>query len=198
MKLENFNLLIAKEPFAVSDEWRQVKSDIERAVSRVVWPPGNDRFLLFPDKGRGRGQGNGVVPIKQGFLAALEEYGWETELSGRLPKRFDAIKNLSNDHFFGLEWETGNVSSTHRSVNRILLARAEEILIGGAIILPTRDMYQYLTDRVGNYREVEPYFRVWQHYPWDNGVLAVVAVEHDGVSENVPRIEKGTDGRALV
>jgi Restriction endonuclease BamHI len=58
-------------------------------------------------------------------------------------------------------------------------------------------MYQWLTDRVGNYREIEPYFPVWQNLQVDEGVLMVIEVEHDGTSNQVPFIPKGTDGRAL-
>jgi hypothetical protein len=71
-------------------------------------------------------------------------------------------------------------------------------LAGGALILPTRDLYRYLTDRVGNYRELEPYFPLWAKLPVRNGYLGVIAVEHDAVSLDVPRITKGTDGRALI
>jgi len=70
-------------------------------------------------------------------------------------------------------------------------------LIGGVLMLPTRDMYYYLTDRTGNYAEIAPYFPLWKSLNVKNGYLAIIAVEHDSVSKNVPRIPKGTDGRAL-
>ena len=74
----------------------------------------------------------------------------------------------------------------------------KKVLIGGALILPTREMYQYLTDRVGNFRELSPYFPLWKSLAVDEGLLLVIAIEHDAVSDNVPRIKKGTDGRALL
>jgi len=55
----------------------------------------------------------------------------------------------------------------------------------------------YLTDRVGNYAELEPYLDLWRAVRCDNGVLEIVVIEHDDVSYDVPRIPKGTDGRAL-
>jgi hypothetical protein len=58
-------------------------------------------------------------------------------------------------------------------------------------------MYRYLTDRVGNYAEIEPYFDLWRALTVKDGLLAVIAVEHDAVSVSAPRIPKGTDGRAL-
>jgi len=58
------------------------------------------------------------------------------------------------DHLFCVEWETGNVSSSHRAINKMALGILKKILIGGALIVPTREMYNYLTDRVGNFREL--------------------------------------------
>lgn len=101
------------------------------------------------------------------------------------------------DRHFCVEWETGNVSSSHRAINKMALGILKKVLIGGALILPTREMYRYLTDRVGNYPEVEPYFALWKSLTVDEGLLAVIAIEHDAVGKSVPRIPKGTDGRAL-
>ena len=78
-----------------------------------------------------------------------------------------------------------------------LCLNAVQPLIGGVLILPTRSMYRYLTDRVGNYAELEPYFPIWRAIPVEEGLLAVFAIEHDAVSRSVARIPKGTDGRAL-
>jgi hypothetical protein len=101
------------------------------------------------------------------------------------------------DRLFCLEWETGNISSSHRSLNKMALGIMKKILIGGVLILPTREMYQYLTDRIGNFREISPYFPLWRSLNLEEGLLLVIAIEHDAVSSQVPRIKKGTDGRAL-
>ncbi len=69
--------------------------------------------------------------------------------------------------------------------------------LGGVLIIPSRAMYRYLTDRIGNYAEIEPYFPVWKSLQIKNGVFVVIEIEHDGLSTDVPRIQKGTDGRAL-
>ena len=71
------------------------------------------------------------------------------------------------------------------------------VLAGGVLVLPTRNMYAFLTDRIGNYEELSPYFDLWKALSIDDGVLAIIAVEHDGTDPAVPRIRKGTDGRAL-
>jgi hypothetical protein len=112
------------------------------------------------------------------------------------PGPIDAVKELDNGRLFAVEWETGNISSSHRALNKLLVGLQERVLDGGALILPTRALYKYLTDRVGNYEELEPYFSVWDR-PDVQGVLVVIAVQYDELRNNVPRIRKGTDGRAL-
>jgi len=197
MKIVQIEYVIDRGDFRSSAEWASTLSDIKKAISKVVWPPGNDRFVVNPSRGKGRGEGNGVTPIKDTCIAALNSYGWETD-ERRNSYRFDAIKRLNNGIYFGLEWETGNISSTHRSINRILLAHEKDSLVGGAIILPTRELYRYLTDRVGNFEELRPYFPIWKSCVWVNGILVVIAIEHDATDESVPRIGKGTDGRAMI
>ena len=65
------------------------------------------------------------------------------------------------------------------------------------LIVPSRALYSYLTDRVGNIQELEPYLKLWKSIPCKNGILEIVVIEHDATSQEVPRIPKGTDGRAL-
>ena len=68
---------------------------------------------------------------------------------------------------------------------------------GGVLIVPTWELAHYLTDRIGNVRELEPYLSLWSSIEVERGFLAIFAVEHDAVSTDVPRIRKGTDGRGL-
>lgn len=183
---------------------------IRQAVDAVRWPPDSDRFTIFPQSGRRRGEGNGVKPIKEGFVAKLTDLGWTPQKSyprasagnaaELYPGAFDASLDLAADGFspFVVEWETGNVSSSHRAINKIALALLRRRISGGILVVPTRDLYRYLTDRIGNYRELEPYFPLWEALPILDGYLGIVAVEHDDTSGSVPRISKGTDGRALI
>lgn len=70
---------------------------------------------------------------------------------------------------------------------------------GGVLVLPTRNMAQYLTDRIGNAEELESYEVLWTRWNELGGdvpYLAVVGVEHDRTDAAVPRIAKMTDGRA--
>ncbi len=90
--------------------------------------------------------------------------------------------------------------NSHRAINKMALGMLKGVLIGGILILPTRAMYRYLTDRIGNFPEIQPYFPLWRSLDKsiNEGLLAVIAIEQDAISEDVPRIHKGTDGRALL
>ena len=149
-----------------------------------------------------RGEGNGVVPIKVGMMTALERAGWQLEermdlATSKRPGALDAVL-YTESGAFAVEWETGNISSSHRAINKMALGLLHEALVGGALIVPSRELYPYLTDRVGNWTELEPYVDLWKSVPCNNGILQIVVVEHDATSMDVPRIPKGTDGRALV
>ena len=94
------------------------------------------------------------------------------------------------------EWETGNISSSHRSLNKMALGLLKGQIKAGILVVPSRELYRFLTDRIGNVTELEPYFDLWRSINCDDGVLEIVVIEHDATSLNVPRIPKGTDGRA--
>ena len=189
--------LISKGSFEESEEWAVIQNEISSAIDLIVWPPGTSNFTINPTR-----HGNGVKPIKNACMTALKDnFGWQLETqiryATRSPGRVDATKTLDN-HFFALEWETGNISSSHRAVNKMVLGLLRGVFLGSALVLPSRNLYPYLTDRIGNYEELEPYFDVWRAVEVKEGFLAVFVVEHDGVDSSVPRITKGTDGRALI
>lgn len=204
MKHVHTEALIETGAFAQSQEYATIKAELHAAIEAVVWPADSDKFTIYPQSGKKTGQGNGVVPIKVAFVEALRKrFGWEPEARVAIGTRtgvgnVDVIKRLPDGRIYAVEWETGNISSSHRSLNKLALGLIEDKLVGGTLVLPTRKMYQYLTDRIGNYEELAPYFPLWKHVCPDEGVLTVLAVEHDAESFSVPRITKGTDGRALV
>lgn len=111
--------------------------------------------------------------------------------------KIDAVRETDFGPF-AMEWETGNISSSHRSLNKMALGIIQGTLAGGALVVPSRKLYTYLTDRVGNVRELEPYYPLWNHVLTCDGLLLVLVIEHDDESHSVPRIQKGTDGRALL
>lgn len=180
-------------------EIQSVMEQIKESILLMDNPAGTGRFVLFNKR-----QANGVKPIKDTFVTRLSNHGWRLEHKLDMghtnrPGPIDATYEIASK-FFAVEWETGNISSSHRAINKLVMGILNQQLIGGVLILPSRDMYTYLTDRVGNFKELEPYFPVWERsvYPITEGYLAVIEIEHDDVSNNVPKIEKGTDGRALV
>ncbi|WMD19950.1 hypothetical protein RAS12_25575 [Achromobacter seleniivolatilans] len=193
MRLMRTEHLIRSGAFATSAEGLEIVEEIRAGIAEVVWPVGAREFTINPIK-----NGNGVTPIKHDFVRHLASKGWRTEMRIRIgdlaPGPLDAVKTLSDGRMFAVEWETGNISSTHRAINKMALGMLRNELCGGIIVLPTRAMYPYLTDRVGNYEEIAPYFEVWRSWPHVQGLLAVIAVQHDAESDDVPLIPKGTDG----
>lgn len=201
MKIVQLERLIDAGGFSNTEQWKTIENHIMQAIKSIQWPPGSGSFTLFDQSGKARGQGSGVKPIKDACMSRLKSFGWNLETpvdiaTLRQPGPMDATYSVGN-RLFCVEWETGNISSSHRAVNKMALGILKKILIGGVLILPTRAMYKYLTDRVGNYPELEPYFPLWRALNVEEGLLAVIAIEHDAVSKSVDRIPKGTNGRAL-
>lgn len=197
MKIVQEVLLISKGSFEDSQDWVLIQNEIRTAIELIVWPPGASNFTINPIR-----HSNGVKTLKNACMTALKEnFGWQLETkvsyATRSPGRIDATRVLDN-HLFALEWETGNISSSHRAVNKLVLGMLRKVILGSALVLPSRKIYSYLTDRIGNFEELEPYFDVWRAVALPEGFLAIFVVEHDAIDSNVPRITKGTDGRALI
>ena len=203
MKIERVVALVSKGSFPEQKDWILSRENLHAAIRAVEHPVGTGKFSIYPESGKKSGQGNGVIPIKVGLMVQLESMGWKLEqnidiATLRKPGPIDAV--LETPHgLFAVEWETGNISSSHRSVNKMALGIMKGVLIGGALILPTKKMAAFLTDRIGNFEELEPYFALWQAVAGhvEAGLLEIVAIEHDTIGYNVPRIPKATDGRAL-
>lgn len=225
MQLVTRTTLIDAGTFTSTPAWKRILSDIEAAIDAVRWPKGAKNFTIYPEPGKKRGMGNGVKPIKEGFVLKLASLGWKlenqypgkpqatkkmnktpeeiaAERTARLiyPGAFDAALDLSAEGElpFIVEWETGNVSSSHRALNKMGMALTQGKISGGILVVPTRKLYHFLTDRVGNLEELMPYFPFFSSLAVQRGYFGVIAVEHDAESWDVPKISKGTDGRALI
>ena len=134
-------------------------------------------------------------------MGDLKEQGWKLEepldiATVKRPGRLDAVLETGYGPV-ALEWETGNISSSHRALNKMALGLLKGVLACGILVVPSRRLYGYLTDRIGNIDELEPYLDLWRSIPCKRGVLDIIVIEHDAISTAVPRIPKGTDGRAL-
>lgn len=197
MKIVRDEVIVDSGSFSQSREYAKIHQDILEAIEHIVWPTGSDVFTINPGL-----HANGVVPIKEACMEYLEYRGWVREVpldlraTRKRPGNLDAVIQVSGSHY-AAEWETGNISSSHRAINKISLGLLAGAILGGTLIIATRKIYPYLTDRIGSYEELEPYFPVWQAIPFEIGVIGIIAVEHDFTDVNVPPITKGTDGRAL-
>jgi hypothetical protein len=193
MRLMQTEYLIRSGDFAESAEGATIVTEIETGIAEVVWPPGSEEFTINPTR-----KGNGVDAIKSNFLSHLASQGWRTEVRmgiGSLrPGPLDAVKTLADGRSFAVEWETGNISSSHRAMNKMVMGMECGQLAGGALVLPTRSLYRYLTDRIGNFEEISPYFGWFRSCEHVEGMLAVFAIQHDAESEDAPLIAKRTDG----
>ena len=203
MKVVHEEQIIKRGVFAQSNALKSIYNEIEQAIQKISWPNKNGGFYLNPNsKGKGRGEGNGVKPIKEACILFLKALGWKSELrvrskgvAGTGP--LDAVRETEFG-LFAIEWETGNISSSHRALNKICLGVLNGELAGGVLVLPSNQLYPYLTDRIGNFRELTPYLPLWKSIPYKEGVIFILVVEQDGFKESAPRIPKGTDGRALL
>jgi hypothetical protein len=134
-------------------------------------------------------------------MQELRELGWRVEepldiATLTRPGELDAVY-YSDYGAVALEWETGNISSSHRALNKMALGLLKGALACGMLVVPSRKLYPFLTDRIANFAELEPYLDLWKAIPCSNGVLEIFIIEHDATSTEVPRIPKGTSGRAL-
>ncbi len=201
MKIVQEETLISVGKYARSKEWSLTRASLHRAIKAVDWPPGSGSFTIYPESGKKRREGNGVKPIKDTLMKELKRQKWTLEkpldiASLHRPGKLDAVL-MTQYGPVALEWETGNISSSHRALNKMALGLLKGVLAGGILVVPSRKLYQYLTDRVGNIAELEPYLELWKSLPCRSGILEIVVVEHDKTSRKVRRIPKGTSGRAL-
>ena len=202
MLIKRQTTLINSGTFSKTPEFQSIIDEIHNSIKKVVWPLDSDKFIIYPESGKKRGEGNGVKPIKNVFIKNLNDLGWKLEhridiATVKKPGPIDATRKIGSK-YFAVEWETGNISSSHRAMNKMAIGLLKGILIGGILIIPSNNLAPYLTDRIGNYPELEPYFPLWKSINCENGYFGVIEIEHDGTSIKVPRIEKGTDGRAKI
>lgn len=195
MKIVHIETVQSCGAYAASEHWMKTRKAIHKAVQSCEWPDGAGKFTIRPEK-----HGNGVVPIKKRFIESLSNKGWKIEgkaknLLGEVLGDFDAVKDGPSGPII-VEWETGNISSSHRSMNKITLLVSDKVVAAGVLVVPSRELYPYLTDRIGNFKELNPYLKLWKSVPCESGIIEMVVIEHDATSIEVPKIPKGKDGNA--
>lgn len=210
MRIVETVVLLSRGEFGASAEWAAIRDKIHSAITAAEWPVGSGSFTIYPESGKKSGEGNGVVPIKAKSMRLLFEDGWTLEYpwevatrtgktgsreKGSRPGDIDAAK-VFDQGLVVVEWETGNVSSSHRAINKMALGLVTGKCVAGVLIIPNMSLARYLTDRIGNIEEIRPYIPLWENLSVAEGVLELVVIEQDHESFDVPRIPKGKDGRA--
>jgi hypothetical protein len=125
MKFMKMEVLIDKGDFSNSGTWETVYDHIRQSIKAVVWPPGSNKFTIYPQSGKKRNEGNGVKPIKNAFMEKLTSFGWQLEVkmdiaTVKMPGKVDAVYTVrdrdlfAEDRYFAIEWETGCVFHGNR------------------------------------------------------------------------------------
>lgn len=211
MKIVETVLLLQRGAFAQSPEWQTIRGDIHAAIMQAEWPVSSGKFSIYPECGKKSGEGNGVVPIKAKPMQVLKAAGWTLEYpwevakrehtlvkraKGSKPGNIDAAKQFDQG-LVVVEWETGNISSSHRAINKMALGLVAKKCVAGILVIPNMKLAQYLTDRIGNIEEIRPYAPLWENLSVQEGVLELVVIEQDSDSRDVMKIPKGKDGRSV-
>jgi hypothetical protein len=212
-----------------STDWASVHDSYVRSIQSVDFPEGSGTLKLRRKLKRPDGQWNrnGVGYLKRKFLEHMVGMeGWRAEVGFDLGRNrtppdlklypslaphqepitsefgdFDLVTTAPGGTHVAIEWETGNISSSHRSMNKLAIALGTGKIHAGVLIVPSRVLYEHLTDRIGNIGELSGYLSMWKDLEArvERGVLAVSIVEHDLLTddEDFPYLPSGNDGRAV-
>jgi len=116
MRVVREEVLIDRGNVGQTQAYKIAYQQVIEAISFVVWPPGASQFTIHPEN-----EANGVLPIKIAFQSYLREHGWVLEskvdvlATVKRPGPIDATFE-TEEGYFAVEWETGNISSSHRSL----------------------------------------------------------------------------------
>ncbi|MCG2585971.1 hypothetical protein [Massilia sp. TS11] len=222
-------VIFDKGGVALSSDWDEIHKSFVRSISSIDFPIGSGALILRrkeKDPVSKQWNRNGVGYLKERFLSNMvQSEGWEAEGTVNLSAQdediaislypslesytepvtsafgdFDFVTTTSGGMRVAIEWETGNISSSHRSLNKLSIVLASGKIQAGVLILPSRDLYEHLTDRIGNIGELSPYIGMWKSMSAavNYGMLAIAVVEHDELTSdpNFPYLKVGADGRA--
>ncbi len=209
-----------------SDDWKAFHESYVRSIVSIDYPAGSGSLTLRRKlRQNGQWQRNGVKYLRSRFLDHMTgPEGWKAEGGVDLSRDrqqpairlypsleeyrepitsdfggFDFVTTGSAGGRVAIEWETGNISSSHRSMNKLAIALANGVIDVGVLVLPSRSLYEHLTDRIGNIGELSGYLAMWEglKYSVKRGLLAITVVEQDELTDDVvPYLPVGDDGRA--
>ncbi|MBV5328756.1 MAG: hypothetical protein JZU65_14185 [Chlorobium sp.] len=213
---------------ATSPDWKEIHESYVRSIQSIDFPEGADTLKLRRKTKRPDGQWNrnGVVYLKRRFLEHLVNVEkWRAEVGfdlgrNRIPPElslypshktysepitsefgsFDFVTTTASGMHVAIEWETGNISSSHRSMNKLAIALVTGKVQAGVLIVPSRNLYEHLTDRIGNIGELSGYLSMWKDLEArvEKGLLIISIVEQDELTDDpaYPYLPSGMDGRA--
>jgi hypothetical protein len=72
MKIVETHDVFAVGVFSKSKEWKIACKQVKDSIYATDWPHGSGSFTIYPQSGKKRGEGNGVVPIKKPCIKHLE------------------------------------------------------------------------------------------------------------------------------
>ena len=171
-------------------DWAAVHESYVRSITNIDHPAGTGTLVLRKKMKLPNGQWmrNGVNYLRSRFLNHIVSVeGWEPEHVVNLDRDriqpelslypsgenyrepitsdfggFDFVTKTPSGLLVAVEWETGNISSSHRSMNKLAIALASGIIQVGVLIVPSRSCYENLTDRIGNIGELSGYLELWE------------------------------------
>lgn len=213
-----------------SSDWNSIHQSFVRSIESIDFPKGCGKLILRrkkQDPVSKQWNRNGVGLLRNRFLKHMvENEGWQAEgevdlqnLEEKPELRlfptmepysepitsafgdFDFVTTTASGIRVAIEWETGNISSSHRSLNKLSIVLAAKKIQAGVLILPSRNLYEHLTDRIGNIGELSPYLGMWKNMgaSVERGMLAIAVVEHDELTDDpaFPYLKTGKDGRSV-
>lgn len=228
MKWSRTFILLNSGDVINSQDWSEIHESYIRAIRSIDFPEGSGTLTLRrrTKKPNGQWRRNGVSYLQKRFIKFMTDTeGWEAEAQNDIANKqsppnlldypskhpytepieagfgnFDLVTTAKNGTRVAIEWETGNISSSHRSLNKLAIALREQKIQAGVLIVPSRDLYTHLTDRIGNIRELSPYLSMWKEMEnlVKQGLIAISVVEHDNLTDdqNFEYLPTGEDGRA--
>lgn len=222
-------ILFDKGELASGTDWADIHASYVRAIQQIDNPRGSGQLVLrkksfYIESEKKKWKRNGVGYLRNRFLEHIvSNEGWQSEAGLDLEHLqptlklypslepysepitsdfgdFDFVTTSQSGIKVAIEWETGNISSSHRSLNKLSIMLAAGKIQAGILIVPSRGLYEQLTDRIGNIGELSPYLGMW-HTMGDTvkrGLLAITVVEHDRLTDetSVAYLKTGDDGRA--
>lgn len=211
-----------------STDWKSLHESYVRSIASIDHPRGSGELRLRRriKLENGQWKRNGVGYLRTRFLEHIRDVeGWQAERPVDLARDrdqppirlypsleayrepitsdfggFDLVTEGDEGARIAIEWETGNISSSHRSMNKLAIALGAGVVQVGVLIVPSRLLYEHLTDRIGNIGELSGYLSMWEGLKSTvkRGLLAITVVEHDDLTDDVdfPFLPAGNDGRA--